>query len=120
MWNPPKCSSFILHLFFLFATHSIVQSLERIRDFYLFHLTMNSQSLPRVNSQLTPILLKGHERSITTVKYNNDGDLLFSASKDLKPTVWYADTGERLGTYSKYFFDRLESLYLHIYNFPQD
>jgi WD40 repeat protein len=33
------------------------------------------------------------------VKYNADGDLLFSAAKDNTPTVWYADTGERLGTY---------------------
>jgi len=51
-----------------------------------------------------PILLKGHERSITTVKYNADGDLLFTASKDSKPTVWYTDTGERLGTYGNYNF----------------
>eukprot|EP01039_Chlorochromonas_danica_P000142 gene144-150_t len=56
-------------------------------------------ALPRVNSQFQPILLKGHERSITTVKYNADGDLLFTAAKDHKPTVWYADTGDRLGTF---------------------
>lgn len=48
-----------------------------------------------------PILLKGHERSITTVKFNADGDLLFTAAKDTKPTVWYSETGERLGTYGK-------------------
>ena len=46
-----------------------------------------------------PIALKGHERSITCIKYNRDGDLIFSSSKDTKPTVWYTDTGERLGTY---------------------
>lgn len=46
-----------------------------------------------------PILLKGHERSITTVKYNADGDLIFTAAKDHSPTVWYADSGERLGTF---------------------
>jgi len=46
-----------------------------------------------------PILLKGHERSITTVKYNADGDLIFTAAKDANPAVWYSDTGERLGTY---------------------
>jgi len=28
---------------------------------------------------MRPILLKGHERSITCVKYNADGDLLFTA-----------------------------------------
>eukprot|EP01031_Cornospumella_fuschlensis_P039453 gene39453-48032_t len=60
---------------------------------------MSTGSLPRVNSQFQPILLKGHERSITTVKFNADGDLLFSAAKDQKPTVWYADSGERLGTF---------------------
>jgi len=46
-----------------------------------------------------PILLKGHERPITKLRYNREGDLLFSCSKDLKPTVWFADNGERLGTY---------------------
>ena len=33
------------------------------------------------------------------VKYNRDGDLLFTASKDHVPSVWRADTGARLGTY---------------------
>jgi len=58
-----------------------------------------SYSIPPVNSQLQPILLKGHERSITQVKYNLDGDLLFSCAKDNKPTLWYSETGERVGTY---------------------
>jgi len=49
---------------------------------------------------MRPILLKGHERALTKVMYNKDGDLLFSASKDNKPTVWYADTGVRLGTFN--------------------
>lgn len=44
--------------------------------------------------------MKGHERSITVVKYNYDGDLLFTASKDHVPSVWRAETGERLGTYN--------------------
>jgi hypothetical protein len=30
-----------------------------------------------------------------------DGDLLFSTSKDNKGSVWYSDTGERLGTYGE-------------------
>lgn len=46
-----------------------------------------------------PYLLQGHERPITTIQYNYDGDLLFSASKDLVPSVWRTDTGERLGTF---------------------
>lgn len=36
---------------------------------------------------------------MTCVKYNVDGDLIFSCSKDSTPTVWYTETGERLGTY---------------------
>lgn len=63
-------------------------------------MAVQQGSLPRVNTNFLPILLKGHERSITTVKYNNDGDLIFTAAKDTFPTVWYSETGERLGTYS--------------------
>ncbi|XP_010521568.1 PREDICTED: eukaryotic translation initiation factor 3 subunit I-like [Tarenaya hassleriana] len=48
---------------------------------------------------MRPILMKGHERPLTFLKYNKDGDLLFSCAKDHTPTVWYADNGERLGTY---------------------
>ena len=33
------------------------------------------------------------------MKFNSDGDLVFTAAKDHKPTVWYADSGERLGTF---------------------
>jgi translation initiation factor 3 subunit I len=33
------------------------------------------------------------------VRYNREGDLLFSSSKDPTPTVWYTHNGERLGTY---------------------
>jgi translation initiation factor 3 subunit I len=49
---------------------------------------------------MRPILLKGHERSITLVKYNYDGDLLFTASKDHIPSLWRSETGERIGTYN--------------------
>lgn len=48
---------------------------------------------------MRPILLKGHERAITCVTYNNDGDLVFTAAKDQMPTLWYAKSGERIGTY---------------------
>jgi WD40 repeat protein len=59
----------------------------------------SQSSLPRVNTSFLPVLLKGHEGSITTVKYNQDGDFIFTAALDHTPTVWYADSGERLGTY---------------------
>lgn len=48
---------------------------------------------------MRPLMLQGHERSITKIKYNREGDLLFSSSKDQKPNVWYSLNGERLGTY---------------------
>jgi translation initiation factor 3 subunit I len=48
---------------------------------------------------MRPILLQGHERSLTQIKYNREGDLLFSCSKDKSVCVWYIDNGERLGTY---------------------
>ena len=46
-----------------------------------------------------PIMLHGHERSITQIKYNREGDLLFSCAKDNQPNVWYALNGERLGSF---------------------
>ena len=48
---------------------------------------------------MRPILLKGHERPLTFIKYNREGDLLFTCAKDHNPTLWYGDTGERVGTY---------------------
>lgn len=49
---------------------------------------------------IKPLVLQGHERSITTIKYNRCGDLLFSSAKDANPCVWFTADGERLGTYS--------------------
>jgi len=48
---------------------------------------------------MRPILLKGHERSITSLKYNKEGDILFTTSKHPSFAVWYSATGERIGTY---------------------
>ncbi|XP_070555999.1 eukaryotic translation initiation factor 3 subunit I-like [Ptychodera flava] len=48
---------------------------------------------------MKPLLLHGHERSITQIKYNREGDLLFSSAKDQQPNVWYSLNGERLGTF---------------------
>jgi translation initiation factor 3 subunit I len=48
---------------------------------------------------MRPILMKGHERPLTFLRYNRDGDILFSCAKDHTPIVWYADNGGRLGTY---------------------
>ncbi|CAG8001433.1 unnamed protein product [Penicillium salamii] len=49
---------------------------------------------------MRPILLSGHERSLTQIKFNSDGDLLFSTSKDKIVCAWWSANGERLGTYS--------------------
>lgn len=49
---------------------------------------------------MRPILLKGHEGPITKLKYNREGDLMFTcARKDKNPCVWWTDNGERLGNY---------------------
>lgn len=47
-----------------------------------------------------PYLLQGHERPITSIQFNYDGDLLFSASKDHVPSVWWVQSGKRLGTFN--------------------
>ena len=36
---------------------------------------------------------------MTQIKYNRDGDLLFSTAKDQQICAWYSHNGERLGTY---------------------
>lgn len=46
-----------------------------------------------------PLLLKGHNRPLTSVKYNVDGDLLFTCGKDGVCSVWWSHNGIRLGTY---------------------
>eukprot|EP01116_Phalansterium_solitarium_P007944 TRINITY_DN2101_c0_g1_i1.p1 TRINITY_DN2101_c0_g1~~TRINITY_DN2101_c0_g1_i1.p1 ORF type:complete len:350 (+),score=38.96 TRINITY_DN2101_c0_g1_i1:49-1050(+) len=51
-------------------------------------------------SKIRPIALKGHERSITALKFNREGDLLFSTSKSYSFAVWRTENGERLGTYN--------------------
>lgn len=49
---------------------------------------------------MRPILLQGHERSLTQIKFNAEGDLLFTCSKDNVINVWFSHNGERLGTYA--------------------
>ncbi|KFD50597.1 hypothetical protein M514_08546 [Trichuris suis] len=48
---------------------------------------------------MKPLVLRSHERPITKVKYNREGDLLFSCSKDSTPIAWFPDSGEILGFY---------------------
>jgi translation initiation factor 3 subunit I len=48
---------------------------------------------------MRPTLLQGHARPLTRVKFNREGDLLFTTSMDKQPVVWRSSNGERLGTY---------------------
>ncbi|KAI1713593.1 WD domain, g-beta repeat domain-containing protein [Ditylenchus destructor] len=48
---------------------------------------------------MRPLSLKGHERPITRVRLNREGDVLLSASKDKCICVWYTENGERIGSY---------------------
>jgi translation initiation factor 3 subunit I len=48
---------------------------------------------------MRPYLLKGHERPLTQVKYNPEGDLIVSCAKNLQPCLWFAEDGKRIGTY---------------------
>lgn len=45
------------------------------------------------------VVLKGHGRGITQLKFNREGDLLFSASKSKEINLWRAKDGERIGSY---------------------
>ncbi|KAF2435517.1 eukaryotic translation initiation factor-like protein 3 subunit [Tothia fuscella] len=49
---------------------------------------------------MRPILLSGHTRALTQVKYSKDGDIIFSCAKDQIISAWYSANGERLGTYT--------------------
>lgn len=49
---------------------------------------------------MIPILLQSHTRSLTKIKFNREGDLIFTASKDAIPNVWYSHNGERLGSFT--------------------
>lgn len=42
---------------------------------------------------------QGHERPLTQVKYNHEGDLIISCAKNLQPCLWFAEDGKRIGTY---------------------
>jgi len=48
---------------------------------------------------MKPIILQGHSRPIRDIKFNKEGDLLFTGSNDRLVTLWASETGERIGTY---------------------
>lgn len=49
---------------------------------------------------MKPYLLKGHERPLTYLKYNREGDLLFSCSKDSWISLWFSENGFNIGTFN--------------------
>eukprot|EP00960_Hanusia_phi_P065457 766099-Hanusia_phi.AAC.4 len=51
------------------------------------------------HARMRPILLKGHKGPLTCVKYNKDGDLLFTTCRRGGVNLWYSDDGERIGNY---------------------
>ncbi|EFA75260.1 WD40 repeat-containing protein [Heterostelium album PN500] len=51
------------------------------------------------NNDNRPLHLRLHERPITHIQFNREGDLLFVAAKDKTVSLWYTSNGERLGTY---------------------
>lgn len=48
---------------------------------------------------MRPIALHGHSRALTRVRFNKEGDLIFSSAKDSCPVVWHSGTGQRIGNY---------------------
>lgn len=45
------------------------------------------------------IILAGHTRPLSQIKFNREGDLLFSVARDNVVNAWFSSNGERLGTY---------------------
>lgn len=94
-------SKFFVRVVNLFVRLMIANLLTKLKN---FSLTRISEVFSSVNqsmssdSSLRPLMLKGHERPLTQLKFCAQGDLLFSAAKDHHVSVWYANNGERLGT----------------------
>lgn len=48
---------------------------------------------------MRPLALHGHSRALTRVRFNKEGDLIFSSAKDSCPVVWQSHNGQRIGNY---------------------
>jgi len=48
---------------------------------------------------MKPLILQGHSRPIKDIKFNKDGDFIFTGSNDRLITLWSSETGERIGTF---------------------
>ena len=49
---------------------------------------------------MKPIILQGHSRPIKDIKFNTDGDIIFTASTDRLINLWSSETGERIGKFN--------------------
>jgi len=59
----------------------------------------SAPDLGNSKAKIRQIMVKAHTRPLTMVKYNREGDLLLTTGKDHTPSIYYADNGERIGTY---------------------
>jgi translation initiation factor 3 subunit I len=75
-----------------FFFHQKVQKLQQRSE--------TAKDVRAKSGTMRPLLLKGHERSLTQVKYNKEGDLIFTVAKDKVASVWFSNNGERLGTFN--------------------
>jgi hypothetical protein len=89
----------------VYAAHSPTLTLARISTAHFQHQTVDISRVTEIRSRrlpaslppsdspshtttMRPILLSGHERALTQVKYNADGDIIFSVSKDHVVCAW--------------------------------
>lgn len=85
-----RCISTHSHM--LRRVHTVYYTMDNVAHHVFFNVTL--LCIQR------PLLLKGHGRPLTRIRYNRDGDLLVTCAKDDTPNVWYTSNGERLGTYA--------------------
>lgn len=66
--------------------------------------------MPILGCEMRPLSLKGHDRALTRVRFNREGDLLISAAKNKQPCLWYTENGERIGKTAGFPFSLLHVL----------
>ncbi|KAL6944549.1 hypothetical protein ACO0RG_001286 [Hanseniaspora osmophila] len=49
---------------------------------------------------MRPIQMFGHSRPVSQIRYNRDGDIIVSVSADESASIWYSNSGERIGTFN--------------------
>lgn len=54
------------------------------------------------NNDQIPIVLNAHTKPITLVKFNDEGDILFTSAKDNVIIAWKASNLQLIGSYVKH------------------